>query len=293
MADTVEQASENGPSVVDVDALPDAGSKPVIWAGRHYPTAADFPSGDCHVGEGSSLIADPADPAWLWVVDNCRFDKGVKVVLADTPAPTPLPKKKEAQLQEPSVEQQKEVVPPQDPPVLLAANESVAPEQPVAKTVESVGVDAAIGQVKSLLPADASAGVLVGGAATLAVVGAAIKLGPSMLKARAEKSKLEHEREMRKLEVEEKKTEQNDEQHKQCGLARMALEAKVAEQATQISALSAKLSEVEAKASSKEDTGFDLSDFNPEDVKERLEQLEKLLKKAAPAKKPGRAKKNA
>jgi uncharacterized protein HemX len=232
------------------------------------------------------------------VVDNCQFDKGVKIVLAAAPATKRLPKKV-AQPEESPVEPVVAEVPqpqPQPEPLVLLASNETAPAAPEiaapARVVESVGVDAAIGQVKSLLPADASAGVLVGGAAALAVVGAAIKLGPSMLKARAEKASQEHEREMRKLEIEEKKAEQGEDQHKQCGMARMALEAKVMEQAGQIASLSAKLSEVESKASAKSESSIDLDGFDPGEMQERLEALEKLLKKQAPAPaKKGKAKK--
>jgi hypothetical protein len=229
---------------------------------------------------------------------KCRLEKDTCFSMEEAdPKPPPRRKAVEPAAAPPLKESPVEEVQVKEAPVLLASNEpaptavEVAAPAP-AKTVESVGVDAAIGQVKALLPADASAGVLVGGAAALAVVGAAIKLGPSMLKARAEKASQEHEREMRKLEIEEKKAEQGEDQHKQCGMARMALEAKVAEQAGQLASLSAKLSEVESKASAKSESSIDLDGFDPSEMQERLEALEKLLKKQAPAPaKKGKAKK--
>ena len=277
MEEAGNPAPENGPPVTDAD-------KPLC----------DLPK--------DGLDKDrcvPADLLRKLDLSKCRLEKDTCFSLEEPEKPAKPRKAAKAleaapQPKESVVEEVK-----QEAPILLASNEvaPAAPEVAVAapapaKMVESVGVDAAIGQVKSLLPADASAGVLIGGAAALAVVGAAIKLGPQALKSRAEKASQEHEREMRKLEIEEKKAEQGEDQHKQCGMARMALEAKVAEQAGQLASLSAKLSEVESKASAKSESSIDLDSFNPEEMQERLEALEKLLKKAAPEKKkPGRPKK--
>ena len=177
------------------------------------------------------------------------------------------------------------------PPVLLASNDAPTHAQEAApaapQTVETVGVDQAVQQMKALMPAgkDVSPAVMVGGAAVLAVVGAAVKLGPGALKAWQSAK-------MKKLEIEEKKAEQSEEGHQQCTAQRALLEAKVSEQASQLSALSAKLSEVERKASEKP-ASLDLGDFDPEEMQDRLEALEKALKKAsAPEKKkPGRPKK--
>lgn len=272
MEEAGNPAPENGPPVTDAD-------KPLC----------DLPK--------DGLDKDgcvPADLLRKLDLSKCRLEKDTCFSLEEPEKPAK-PRKAAKALE--AVPQPKESVVEEqevksEVPVLLASNEAVPMAAPApTKMVESVGVDAAIGQVKSLLPADASAGVLVGGAAALAVVGAAIKLGPSMLKARAEKASQEHEREMRKLEIEEKKAEQGEDQHKQCGMARMALEAKVAEQAGQLASLSAKLSEVESKASSSE-SSISLDGFDPEEMQERLEALEKLLKKQAPEKKkPGRPKK--
>lgn len=277
MEEAGNPAPENGPPVTDAD-------KPLC----------DLPK--------DGLDKDgcvPADLLRKLDLSKCRLEKDTCFSLEEPSKPAKPHKAAKAleavpQPKESVVEEVKSEV-----PVMLASNEpapahtevAVAAPAP-AKTIESVGVDQAIGQVKSLLPADASAGVLIGGAATLAVVGAAIKLGPSMLKARAEKASQEHEREMRKLEIEEKKADQGDDQHNKCGMARIALEAKVAEQAGQLASLSAKLSEVESKASAKSESSIDLGGFDPEEMQERLEALEKLLKKQAPEKKKiGRPKK--
>lgn len=148
-------------------------------------------------------------------------------------------------------------------------------------TVATVGVDQAINQVKSLVPAghDASPALMIGGAAVLAIVGAAIKFGPSMLKARAEKAEREHETRMKQLELEEKKAEQKDDQHQQCNASRLALELKLND-------LSAKVDILNSRHKETESAKLSLSNDDVEELNERLEKLEKKLKiKNKPVKK--------
>lgn len=161
-----------------------------------------------------------------------------------------------------------------DAPVLLAgsglpAMPNVAPGEPA--TTATVGVDQAITQVKSLVPggADASPALMIGGAATLAVVGAAIKFGPQVLKSR-------HEARMKELELKQEQQQKEDDSHAKCGVERAALEAKVV-------ALESKLSAIESKSS--EEGGLNLGDFDLDDFKQRLEKIEKMV---APPKKRGR-----
>lgn len=162
------------------------------------------------------------------------------------------------------------------------------PAPPV--TTATVGVDAAVGQIKALLPAgaDASPGLLIGGAAGLAVVGAAVKFGPGLLKARAERAaearQLEHEEKMKRLEIEEKRAESD---HGSCSAQRAMLEARVAAAEQRSVALETRLSEVAAKAEKAVSSAPSFTgDFDPDDLEARLKKLEKALKPAAtPAKK--------
>ena len=157
--------------------------------------------------------------------------------------------------------------------------ETAAPAAPV--TTETVGVDAAVGQIKSLVPADTSPALLIGGAAVLAVIGAAIKLGPGVLKARAEAREKDHELQMKKLELEERRSEEKDDQHEKCSAARGALEVR-------ISGVERRLDEVgeQVKKAVSSGPAFDLSEFDPEAIENRLARLEKAAKaaKAAPKK---------
>lgn len=175
-------------------------------------------------------------------------------------------------------------------PVLLAVSTTPAlPDVAPVETTATVGVDQAVSQVKALLPAgaDASPVLLIGGAATLAVVGGAIKFGPQMLKARAEKQAQEHEAKMKQLEIEQQKAEQQkqqDDNHQQCSAARVALEVRVAAAEQRASGAEAKVSSLESKISelSSKSGGLDLGGFDPEALEERLQKLEKSLK-AKPA----------
>lgn len=190
-------------------------------------------------------------------------------------------------------------------PETLAVAVTPAPPPAVTQTTATVGVDAAVNQIKALLPAgtDASPGLLIGGAAGLAVVGAAVKMGPGLLKARAERLANEkeraHELEMEKLKLEEKRvknqksekqSEKSDDQHGQCTAARLALEVRVAAAEQKSAALEARLIEVAARAEKAVSSApsMDLGDFDPEDLEDRLKKLEKALKPAAPSAKKKR-----
>lgn len=149
-------------------------------------------------------------------------------------------------------------------------------EQAAPATTETIGVDAAVSQVKSLIPggADASPALLIGGAAVLAVVGAAIKMGPGMLKARAERAEREHELQMKRMEREEQRSE---DEHSKCSAARGALELRV-------TGIEKRLDEVasESKKAVSSVPQFD-EDFDPAALEKRLAKLEKAHK-AAPKK---------
>lgn len=153
------------------------------------------------------------------------------------------------------------------------------------ETTATVSVDQAVAQVKSLVPADTSPALLIGGAAVLAVVGGALKFGPSILKARAEARERDHEREMRKLEIEEKKAEQNDEQHGSCAAERATLSAKVTAVESKVDGLTNKVDEVGRRVEKAVSSvpQFD-EDFDPESIEERLARLERAAKATKAAK---------
>lgn len=159
-------------------------------------------------------------------------------------------------------------------PVLVASNEGGQP----AVTGTMVGVDTAIDQVKGLVPAgaDVGAGTLIVGAAALAIIGAAIKIGPKMLEASSAKAEKAHELEMERLRLEREKSEKQDDQHAQCSAARAALEARIA-------GLQVRLDEVQARAEKAGASALDLDAFNPDALEKRIKKIEKALKPAAPA----------
>lgn len=163
---------------------------------------------------------------------------------------------------------------PTPPPPLLASAEA-AESLP---TTATVGVDAAIGQVKSLVPADASPSLLIAGAALLALVGAAIKFGPGVLKAQTEKAERAHELEMEKLRLERERREQQEDQHQKCSTERLALEAKLAQAQGQLDALRIRLDEVGAKAEKAGAASLDLDAFDLEEFAAWRAKVDKAIK---------------
>jgi len=147
---------------------------------------------------------------------------------------------------------------------------TMTPPAPVA-TTSTVSVDAAVAQTKDLLGKDAGPGLLIAGAAVLAVIGAAIKIVPTWLKGK-------QELEAKRLEAEQSRSEKQDDNHQKCSAERAVLEAKVA-------MLQSKLEAVEAKAEKAGSASLNMGEFDPEELEERLAKIEKALKAKPKAKK--------
>ncbi len=207
---------------------------------------------------------------------NCRIPKSVKGVIIpmdgerDTTDVKTTRTDKNTELPLEAITKKEEIA--------MSQNESAksAEVQPTESptTVATVGVDQAISQVKSLVPAgaDASPALMIGGAAVLAVVGAAVKFGPTMLKSRAEKAERDHEAKMKQLEIEEKKAEKQEDQHQQCNISRAALEAKVVALTAQLEEMSSKVSKISSS------TSMSFGDMEPDELVERIGKIEKALK---------------
>lgn len=148
---------------------------------------------------------------------------------------------------------------------------SITPPPAPAVTTSTVSVDAAVAQTKELLGKDAGPGILIAGAAALAVVGAAIKIVPNYIKGK-------QELESKRIEAEQARSEKQDDNHQKCSAERMMLESKVA-------ALQAKLDVVEAKAEKAGSASLNMDGFDPEELEERLAKIEKALKAKPKAKK--------
>lgn len=179
-------------------------------------------------------------------------------------------------------------------PVVTPVLREAEPEEPTTMaetaetetrvTTETVGVDAAVSQMKSLVPHDASPALMIGGAAMLAIVGASIKLGPGLLKARAERAEREHEAKMKELELRERESEKKQDDHGSCATERATLSAKVTAVEAKVDAMTKALDEVGRKVEKAVSSvpQFD-EDFDPETINRRLTKLEKAHK-AAPKK---------
>lgn len=159
------------------------------------------------------------------------------------------------------------------PPVLLASSITEVPAP--AETTATVGVEQAISQVKALVPegADVSPALMIGGACGLAVVGAAIKFGPQVMKAR-------HEAKMKQLEIEqERHQKEDDEGHQKCGIERAALEVRVTQAQANMSALATRLDSIAERleALAKRPAPEPL-DLDTDALDERLDKIEATLK---------------
>lgn len=169
-----------------------------------------------------------------------------------------------------------------------------------------------VAEVKSLLPADG------GSMATVLLAAIGVLGGGAGWKFYQNFAKQRHEQRMKQLEIEatrvekveavkaeiaaenaEARREQKDDSHQKCSVERAALEAKVvtlesrlaeAERAAQEAVEAARAASDAAKQDKSDLPSFDVEDF--EGVKERIEQLEKALKKA-PSEKKSKSKKDA
>lgn len=213
-------------------------------------------------------------------LDECRPHVGdcfVMGVTEPTPAPEPepirppAPRRKKALAEVPAPvlasshttgsEHEKATV-MADGPLLDSPLVDAPPPSPIAM----VGVaENAIDDVAKLIPAGGDAGIVTVMLAAVGVAG-----GGAAWKFYTQSSKNKHEQAMRRLEIEAARADsrQADEQnHQKCTAERVLLEQKIA-------ALEARLAESEKKTSS-----LSLGGFDPDELMERLEKLEK---KAAP-----------
>jgi len=234
-------------------------------------------------------MATPEDPSCVWPEDQrdangcypmrllinatggCEIKPGV-CFSVETSIEEPMKKhkhKEEIKVEPAATEE----APVAAPIVADTVSMTAIPEAPV--TTATVGVDTAIAQMKALVPPGTDPGLMVGGAAGLAVLGAAVKFGPGMLKARAER---QHEEKMKQLELEEKKVEKSDNGHESCSVQRAALEAR-------LMALVTKLEQVEARLAAIQQREPAAVVVDTDELEERLEKLEKAIKPVAKAKK--------
>ena len=136
------------------------------------------------------------------------------------------------------------------------------PAEP-APTIPSVGVDSAVSQVKDLLPADTSPALIILAVAVFAALAAAFKFGPKMIKAKEAAAEKAHELELKKIEMEEKRQQKQDDQHGECKTARVTLETRVGHTESGITELKSGLKKLANKV---EDLSDDLDmDFGGDD----------------------------
>ncbi len=164
-----------------------------------------------------------------------------------------------------------ETLPP--PPALAAP----VPSEP-APTVPSVGVASAVEQAKSILPADTSPGLIIAAVAVFAALAAAFKFGPKMMNAKAEAQERAHELELKKLELQEKSQQKQEDQHGECKAARAQLEVRVGHTEAGLTELKSGLKKLSRKVdelSDDLDVDFDTEDDDDADDDRRSRRRKK------------------
>ncbi len=162
---------------------------------------------------------------------------------------------------------------------VVAAPEATAPapvEQATKAIVEQPAVTTAAHELSGIIGQD-----ITGMQVVMAVV--AVGGGGAAWKFYNQRQKLKHEEKMAELESKKgkgkgDKSERKDDDHSTCNAARVALEARVAAAEAKSATLESKLAALEKKTGEAGE-GFDLGDFDPEELEERVKRLEKRLKK--------------
>jgi hypothetical protein len=157
----------------------------------------------------------------------------------------------------------------------------VVPSAPVVTTA-SVGVPLdAPPDLMALLPKDGSASLVTVLLALIVMAGAiAWKFGPGWMEAK-------REREAKQAELEEKRIDQQAEQHVECKVARDLLDAKVASVEAQASSLASRVEELAGKVQEQASLAV-----GGDDLEKKIGKLEKALKalvKAPSAPKKGKS----
>jgi hypothetical protein len=222
------------------------------------------------VNDGGKPVCDvPEDATFLQFLraghEDCVYDFGdagtrtFNVSMGDQAKETKMGHAKKAPAPEPEHKLELEPTP-------VATTITMPPV--VGQMTASAGVpENAIAEVKSLVPAGGDASMITVALAVVGVAGggAAIKLYQNMVKSK-------HDQKMKELEIEEKRADKQDDKHQACASERLALEAKIA-------SLTMKIDELAAKQTST-GSSFDLGDFDPEALEERLKKIEIALKPA-------------
>lgn len=174
------------------------------------------------------------------------------------------------------------IPPPTEEPKPIVA----APIATVAQLPEG-GLDLA-----KFIPAGNQSGTVAVVLGALAIGGAAVKFLPNILKARAERAKLDHEARMKELELREGRSKSDEDRDQACGKRHGELAIKVAVLEGKLGPIEARVAQAEAKAAKAEQAAHDAGgasieldsdelDDKFEGLSKRITKLETALKKKA------------
>lgn len=143
----------------------------------------------------------------------------------------------------------------------------VAVADEVSPTIRSQPIDAALPDLSAFLPKDGHVSPLtVLLIALVLLAGIAYRFGPAWVRSR-------HEREMRRLELEEKKVDRDD-SHEKCSAERMQLAARVDQSHDRLGALEQRMGEAESKLL----RPFGFGEEDVEQLRDDLRKLQKMVK---------------
>lgn len=133
--------------------------------------------------------------------------------------------------------------------------------------VPGLSAHVGVADLKSALPAAADTSGM-----TVLMAGVAVLGGGAAWKFYDSHSKRRHEQEMAKI-------ERGDDSHKKCDASRGALESRVTELFAKIDTQNVRLDEIHRAIAEQKQSSLKLGSFDPEELEERLNKLEKLNKK--------------
>ncbi len=242
---------------------------------------------DCEVPEGLCISVEEDVAASPSPKPHREKNMANAVAQPHPPAPAPAP----AHVEQPAADVHAEVV---QPPV---AETKAIVEQPA-------GPDPAAQLANLASNKDLGGYGLIAGVVAVVGGGAAIKFYRDWIKGKQDidSKKSEQEFELKKMELENKKHQQ-DEGHKACSIERAAMAAQIAGLTAQLQAVTAKLEEAQLKVSAaaaaaehakqsadsavKKAEKLDLGEFDPEEAEERLSKVEKAVTALKKGKKAG------
>lgn len=237
----------------------------------------------CVIKAGERLSLDGGD---LGLLQDCELESGVVIDLdAEEEAPkldeskqveaAPTPPAEDKSMSEKKAEKAVEAVREQSAPAKAVEQAEAAAAETAAKAQAVVEQVPHVADLKSALPAAADTNML-----TVVMAGIAVLGGGAAFKFYQNFSAQKHEQSMKKLELDQKRQEEQGKEckaHAGAALELSAIKSRLDEVEEALEEATKKLKEVDEKASKKGSVSF--GDMDADELVEKLERVEKKVKK--------------